>query len=97
LALGFAGLDLVVEGGAGEGVGVGLLDLSRSVITICDGGDFDDAWGATTVESMGAKIDSVLSIHLRVVLEAGKEGRPPLRFFVAFSNCPELQKEWYRT
>jgi hypothetical protein len=97
LALGFAGLDLVVEGGAGEGVGVGLLDRSRSVITICGCGDFDDAGGATTVESMGAKIDSVLSIHLRVVLEAGREGLPPLRFFVAFSSYLEHQRERMHT
>lgn len=86
LAFGFAGLDLVVDGGAGEGVGVGLFDRSRSVINICGGGDFDVAGGGTTDESIGAKMVNVLSIHLRVVVAAGREGLPPLRFFVAFSS-----------
>ena len=82
------------RGGLGTGV-VALddFDLSLSVIDGAGGGarSVDRAEAATL--SSGARIASVRSIHLREgALGPGRDGRAPLRFFVAFSSCSNQRK-----
>jgi hypothetical protein len=90
LALGLLVLALPLVDRGGDDGGVDTLtgfDLSRNVMDIGGGGGARrDATTEAAVVSSGARIARVRSIHWRVEPAAGNDGRPPLRFFVAFSS-----------